>query len=195
MRSQLCNKLLHNCRHTEATISFPQKRLFFILPLPPQGLHLTPELGNHLLEILHRRNFLADGRRQLPGHPVGGYTDGLSDVLQGVLDDRTAAALAKQEPDGGAIDWRPHNFVYSRDIEVQFAGMFRLELNRLKFDHEVAVQAEMVKKQVDIKAPATHLQRHLTADESEAATQLEGGRVREKLVSAFPCRSCSWVEM
>jgi hypothetical protein len=24
-RPQLCNKLLHNCRHTEATISFPQR--------------------------------------------------------------------------------------------------------------------------------------------------------------------------
>jgi hypothetical protein len=31
--------------------------------------------------------------------------------------------------------------------------MFRLKLNRLKFDHEVAVQAEMIEKQVDIKAP------------------------------------------
>jgi hypothetical protein len=140
------------------------------------------------LEILHRGNFLADGRRQLPRHPVGGHTNGLSDVLQGVLNDRTAAALAKQEPDGGAIDWRPHNFVYSRDIEVQFAGMFRLTLNRLKFDHEVAVQAEMIEKQVDIKAPATHLQRHLTADESEAATQLqeEVAQVSEQTPLQFP---------
>ena len=87
---------------------------------------------------------------------------------------------------------RPHNFVYSRDIEVQFAGMFRLKLNRLKFDHELAVQAEMIEKQVDIKAPATYLQRYLTADESEAATQLqqEVTQVSEQTPLQFPLLGC-----
>jgi hypothetical protein len=35
-------------------------------------------------------------------------------------------------------------------MEVQFAGMCRLKLKRLKIDHEV-VQAEMIERQVDKK--------------------------------------------
>jgi hypothetical protein len=66
--------------------------------------------------------------------------------------------------------------------------MLRLELNRLKFDHEVTVQAKMVEKQVNIKASATHLQRHLTPDEGEAATQLEQevAQVSEQTPLQFP---------
>src|SRR5258708_4766938 len=50
-----------------------------------QRLDLMTQLADDLLQILDRRQLLTDRCRQLPGDPVGGDTDRLLDVLEGIL--------------------------------------------------------------------------------------------------------------
>jgi hypothetical protein len=63
--------------------------------------------------------------------------------------------------------------IHGREIEVEFARPFRLELSRLQLDHEIAVQPKMIKKEVNVEGLASDLERYLAADEGKPAAKLQ----------------------
>jgi hypothetical protein len=71
------------------------------------------------------------------------------DGVQGVADHPLVVAGAEQNADGETIIGTSKQVVDSVDIEVQLAGVLRLETTGLELDDDVAAQAEVAKEQVD----------------------------------------------
>jgi hypothetical protein len=95
------------------------------------GLELAAQLFDHSLEVFDRGQVLLERRRQLARDPVGGDADRLGDIPECILDYRAVAALAQQKTQGRPIGRRPDQVVGGRMIEVELAGILRLEFPRL----------------------------------------------------------------
>jgi len=61
----------------------------------------------------------------------------------------------------------------SGKIEVEFACIFRLEAFCFQLDNKVAMQPEMVEKQIDVKGLVADRDWHLAAHKSETPTEFE----------------------
>ena len=60
-----------------------------------------------------------------------------------------------------------------REGKAQLAGMFWLESPHFQLENEISVQAHVIEEEIDVKGLPVHGHRHLTADEGEAAAQLQ----------------------
>ena len=83
------------------------------------------------------------------------------------------AGLAQQQADRRLVPLGPQDAVYGREIEVELAGILRLELARLELDNEVAVQAHMVEEQVEVESLGADRKRNLAAEEGGAAARAQ----------------------
>ncbi len=63
--------------------------------------------------------------------------------------------------------------IHSGKIEIQGSGKGGVEGDRLKFDHNIATQFEMIEKQVESKILIAHFEKDLSADESKSAAELK----------------------
>ena len=109
------------------------------------------QLGDNTLQVLYCGELVPDRCRELTGDPVGRNADWLRDVFEGVLNDGSLVTLAEQEADGGLVPFRAHRAVDRRQVEVELAGILRLELTDLELEDEVAVEADMVEEQVKVE--------------------------------------------
>ena len=66
-----------------------------------------------------------------------------------------------------------HNPVDRGQVEVELAGILRLELPGLQLNHKITVQTHVIEEQVHIEGLISNRERHLTADEGEAAAKLQ----------------------
>ena len=139
----------------------------------PQRLYLRAELVDDLLEILDRGQLLLDWRRQLAGDPISGHTDRLIDVLESKLHHGAAPALAQENPDARAFDWRSHRAVHGSQVEAELAGMLGLEVTHLEFEDKIAMQTDMVEEQIDVEGSAVHGDWELTAYEGKPSAQFQ----------------------
>ncbi len=104
---------------------------------------------------------------------LDGKEEGPTDIAQGIFHDTAVPALAEQKPKRRAIRRSPDQFVGCGQVEVQLAGVLRLELTRLQLDDEVSVQPDVVREQIDVEGLVRDHRRHLAADEGEAPAKLE----------------------
>jgi hypothetical protein len=151
-------------------------------PPTPQHFHLRTELVDDFLEVLDVGELFANRLGKLACDPICGDANWLVEVLQSVLHHWAAPALAKKEADRGSIEGRPHGSIDRRKIEAQFAGILRLELSSFQFNHEIAVQTDVVKEQVYAERVIVDDQRYLAANKGETAAKLKQqiAKVEEK---------------
>jgi hypothetical protein len=175
---QLCSKLLHNCRHSEAAIRAETTKGLLL-----QCFYIAAKLGDDLLQILHARQLFTDSCRQFSCHSVGRDPDWRRNVLQGILDDGSAVGFAEQKANRRRIRAGAEETIDGGEVEVQFARPFRFELPRLELDNKVAVQPKVIEEQVDIEGPPKTLaSRRPLPLSKELATALEQWRKK----TAFP---------
>ncbi len=174
LKCQLGNRLLHNCWNwKKPCLPAAQNALFLIRQLLPQRLHLRTELVDDFLEVLDAGELFPNRLGKLACDPICGDANWLVQVLQSVLHDWAAPALAKKEADRGSIEGRPYGSVDRREIEAQFAGILRLKLSSFQLNHEITVQTNVVKEQVYVKRVIVGYQRYLAANKGEAAAGLK----------------------
>jgi hypothetical protein len=85
--------------------------------LPPQPFSALRERQpapcatlDNALQILHRRHFCLKGCGEFAGHALGGDSDGIVEILEGVLDNRGLVDFAEQKPNGsGRPGWCASN--------------------------------------------------------------------------------------
>ena len=94
-------------------------------------------------------------------------------VAQRVFGHHLVFAFAQQQADGGVVEFVFHLLVHGGHVKAQLAQMLGLEFAALEFDHHVAAQFQVVKKQVDEEFVAAHIQQNLAADEGKARPQLQ----------------------
>lgn len=98
---------------------------------------------------------------------VGGHTDGLAGIAQGILDDGSALFFAQNDPDGSVLAIQPHLRIQRGEIELHLADKFRCERANLQINGHEAFQVAMEEKQVDKVFLLVHLQPELAADKSK----------------------------
>ena len=79
----------------------------------------------------------------------------------------------EQQADGWLIVVGLDLSVHGAEVEVQLAGVLRLERMGLEFDHDVALQPGVVEEEVDEKLVPGDLQPELTTDKGKPGTKLE----------------------
>ena len=82
--------------------------------------------------------------------PIGRDADGLLDILESILNHRAFAALAHQQPDGRIIPLRAQDAVHDGQIEVQLAGILRLEGPNFQIDDEIKMKPHMIREQMSL---------------------------------------------
>ena len=63
--------------------------------------------------------------------------------------------------------------IHSRQIEVHFAGEFGPELFNFEIDHDIASQAQMIKKQIEKIVLAADFQMVLVSDECKSLAEFQ----------------------
>jgi hypothetical protein len=63
------------------------------------GIELAPQLLDHSLQIFDGGQVFLKRNRKFAGDPIGGDTDWLLDILEGVFNYRTFVILAKEQAD------------------------------------------------------------------------------------------------
>src|SRR4051812_36347421 len=67
----------------------------------------------------------------------------------------------------------PQHVIYCGEVKVHFAGVFRLELACLEFDHHKAADSEIVEQQVKPEIGAADFKRILATDERESLPEFQ----------------------
>lgn len=63
--------------------------------------------------------------------------------------------------------------VHGGAVEIDLAGIARLEGAGLEFDHDIAPELEMVEKEVEVEILVANLEMHLASDKRKAGSQLQ----------------------
>ena len=69
----------------------------------------------------------------------------------------------------------PEHVVDEGDVEVELAGVFRLELARLELDNHIAGLLDVEEKQIHVEVIAVDVEVDLAADEGEAGAEFAEG--------------------
>jgi len=142
-------------------------------PLPAKLFHLVFELRNNDCEILDSGQLIPDRCGELSRNPVCRDADRLLDVLEGILDDGALVTFTEQQTNSGLVPLCPQNAINCREIEVQLARVFRFELAYFEFNDEVAVEPNMVEKQVKVEGFVSYGKRYLAAHEGKSPAELK----------------------
>ena len=112
---------------------------------------------------------------------------GLSMLDERIFGHQPVLLLAQQQADGRLVIRRFHLRIDRRQVEVELAGVLGLEGRRLEFDHHVALEARVLKKQFDEELVAGDLQPELPADKGKAGAQFqqEAGDMADQAVFDF----------
>ena len=133
------------------------------------------------------RQALLQGRRQVAQQLVLGHADGLVDARERIFGHQPVLLLAQQQADGRLVIRRLELCINGGQVEVELAGVLGLEGRRLEFDHHVALEARVIKKQFDEELVAGDLQPELPADKGKAGAQFqqEAGDMADQAVFDF----------
>jgi hypothetical protein len=102
---------------------------------------------------------------------VFGNADRLRHAAQRVFSDHAVALAAQQQAQGGRVGLALELLVHQRQVEIELASVFGLELAGLEFDDQKPVQPVVLEQQVDVEGLAVHLDRHLPASKGETLAQ------------------------
>ena len=86
---------------------------------------------NSILDIFDGWQLLAEFLRDFVSYPVLADTNWLIDVPQGIFGNQVVLALAQEQADSGRVLLCLQDIIHCRQIEVQLAGIVRLEVTRL----------------------------------------------------------------
>ena len=98
----------------------------------------SPGFSHGECQILDGWQLLAEFLGHFICYPVFADTNGVIDILQGIFGNQIVLALAQKQADSGRVLLCLQDIVHCRQVEVQLAGIFRLEVARLQFDDHIA---------------------------------------------------------
>lgn len=99
--------------------------------------------------------------------------DRLGEIAERVLDFDIALGFADQDADGWGVGIGADLAVDGGHVEVELAGVLRLELVDFQFDHDVAVQSQVVEQQIDAVVVTIDFDLVLTANERESCPEFK----------------------
>ena len=92
---------------------------------------------------------------------------------QGIFDDLVILRRTKQYADRRLLVRLLHVAVEGLQVELEFAQVFRLELDDLEFKRDQAIERPVEEEQVECKVPPADLDRVMAADVAEVAAEFD----------------------
>lgn len=104
---------------------------------------------------------------------VTGHADRFVEIAQRVLRHQVIPVAAQNQADREIVFRCLDLLVHGGEIEIELTGIFRLEGAALQLDDHIAMQLQMVEKQINVKILLANLQMILPPHEGKALAKLE----------------------